>query len=122
MTPQKVADAIRCLTYNYYTAILGSSAMGANAALQRMKRLQPGDLAVEINSYHKLPALEAVGYYLRSDYEDLELSDKELKSYHVQFIELLDGREYKWCNGLFIAAPLWLDARDMFGSQVERLI
>lgn len=115
---QQLAREIRALAYNAYGAtMVGSPALSSKRFYEATKALAVGDLVVEITTIWRPERdSDAVGYLREIAFEPVDYGpdaepwdEAEEGRPHptekVYYINTLDGRQYRWVNASFIAAP-----------------
>ncbi len=116
---EKLARQIATAMYNASSSVLvGNAPQCVHDLSARFRDIQPGDLVVERTTCLMAgrPALDAVGYFLRSAEEPFNISypefewdekveGKPMPKETVYYIRTLDGREFRWHNADFMSAP-----------------
>jgi len=101
---------IRGLTSNLWGAVLAHPAQKYREMYARMEDLRAGDLVVEISGICRTPDRDAVGHFVRSARESMDIAewveadDGPMPQEMVYYIRTLDGREVRWVNARFIVA------------------
>jgi len=119
---EALAKAIRNITYNAHGAtLIGPEIPVVQRLGNRMNDIKIGDLIVEISTIwmQQRSDLDGLGYLIRIEQEPVDFGpraepwdEKEEGQPHpterCTYIKTLDGREFRWTNASFIAAPIEL--------------